>query len=440
MLIILNEPQQSAEQRVWYRLKTNKELVESVAEQLRHIFHKVVTYQELETKNAPSILVDILASSKSGQTIVFVVRKVLADSTLLHSTYPSIAAFKNELRYSLIKPPPSLGVLVIGQVGDPVQALFDQYQIPLVSISTDISETKKRLQNTFGRCGIKVSDLDAEELVRRESPSEIAKSTPAASTKKEKRFQVMEWLLDLIDWWNTRDLVILTILLLITLGGIRFINGHLSWMADVAHVLGGVVLVLIVVKETRNDMRRKQSCLNPLLVIEREERKLIIRRDAWYLERHIVLKARHNVESYRFRVEWTGSKDVIVECEGEGEIVSNQEFLTRREALTWCLWELKFKEPMRRGEIQTVVLKYTMPDPKHTAQPYHFIAYQHVWKCREFKCRLCLEEGIHPKAVYFVKGAEQFALAPVPDSSEYEVYERPTVGTKYHIEWDVSNN
>jgi hypothetical protein len=191
---------------------------------------------------------------------------------------------------------------------------------------------------------------------------------------------------------------------------------------------------------------RDRTCINPYLIIERDERKLMVGRNEWHLERHILLKARRKVESYRIRVNWSGSsQNVQITCRSEDGTIQRQSVVSSK-ALRWSHWELKFDKPMARGEVRPIQLKFTLPDPEHQVAPYYLISYKHVWKCKEFECRLFLSDDIKPEAVYFVRSderampVEKARITPTPDSHEYVIHEKPAAGgAKYGLEWELKN-
>lgn len=427
--------------RSFSRAIARRDGVGLVAKQLRQIFCDVVIDKEMEVEDGFNALVNIWAKSRNGQEIAFHVEFVPSGFTFLYSTFLVIDAFKDELLQRSHKPPIVLGVVVIGEVDESVRALFEHSKTPLVIFSKELGTTKTRLQAAFRQCGVRLPELSDGVVV---VPSASSEDVHVLSSRPLLKEQMSLWG-ELLDWLNTRALAITAIFLLSVVGAITLFAESPLWMTDFALVVATGILFIIMLQDVIADKRRVTNCLNPYLVIQREERKLVVRKNEWELERHLLLKARrNNVYGYRFRVEWTGSShDVKIECQGDGEIIPQEDQLLKREAPSWGLWELRFAEPMKWGEARRVLLKYTMPDPQQTAQPFHFIGYQHVWKCRELKCRLSLEEGIQPRAVYFVRGADYIRLEKDPnvsdESNEYEISERPVLGAKYHIEWEIKN-
>jgi hypothetical protein len=193
-------------------------------------------------------------------------------------------------------------------------------------------------------------------------------------------------------------------------------------------------------------MNKGKICLNPHLIVLRDESKLVVKKDAWLCEQHILFKARRmKVEEYLFKLGWSGSSQKVkITCRDEDGIVTQKNVVTSK-ARNWHLWSVKFDRPIQKGETREVVLRYILPDPEHKALPYLFISYQNVWKCKEFECRLSLADDLKAKAVYFVRGTEptmKLRKVRIPrslDSNEYIIHEHPDAESKYSLEWELKN-
>jgi hypothetical protein len=228
------------------------------------------------------------------------------------------------------------------------------------------------------------------------------------------------------------------------LGIILTITGKLLF-AELVVLTGIFVAGLIIYLKEKI---ATQTCLNPYIIILREEKKLVIKKDGWFIEKHILFKARRKtVEAFFVHVDWTGSQDVKITCRDEDGIIVQKNFVTSK-VVNWPLWELKFARPLRRGEMRRIVLTYMLPDPAHKASPYYFMSYKNFWRIKEFEWRLSLAEDLKPKAVYFVKGVwpdKALKKAKIPrdlESSEYIVHEWPEQESKdavYSFEWELKN-
>jgi hypothetical protein len=131
-------------------------------------------------------------------------------------------------------------------------------------------------------------------------------------------------------------------------------------------------------------IQKRKACLNPDLEILSDE--IVVRIEKFYreVEQHILFRSQTNVKEYRFKFFWTeSSQDVKIECRPFGGALSLDPTLHSR-ALRWQMCILHFAEPMRRGQTKTVGLRYILPDPGHSAEPYQLITYSHVRHCEEF--------------------------------------------------------
>lgn len=87
--------------------KSYAKFKESAIQQLMQIFPSVEKDRELKTKNVPSMLVDIIATSANGRLIIFEIKHVHPQQTIGYSVLPSVAALKKQLQKYRQKPHPS---------------------------------------------------------------------------------------------------------------------------------------------------------------------------------------------------------------------------------------------------------------------------------------------------------------------------------------------
>ncbi len=191
------------------------------------------------------------------------------------------------------------------------------------------------------------------------------------------------------------------------------------------------------------DDEKRKKCLNPDLIILKDEIVVIVEKAQRLVNRHILFRARDLVHEYRFKFFWTGSSpNVRIECSPhDGEIQLDSTL--RSKALRWQLCILHFRQSLRRRKTKLVAIRYIMPDPAHSSEPYQIISYAHVWQCDECVIHLSFKDGLKPSAVYFVESNEanevvkKEIVSPQQQSSlEFVVQKQPVSGYKYSIEWD----
>jgi len=406
------------------------EAIDSAYEQLKTIFPsaRIEKNKKIKTRHVPSVLVDLVVQLSDDQLIIFEIVYISPKSTLSYSEYPSIAVLKDTLTEVAATPPPLLIVLATGHVDDTVKGFFENSGIPVVPLASNPAATRSSLREALERQRIYIPELFEDEEYLAESESD-GFGGPADES-----------------WWKklknalSNPLIALQIFLVATVALLLAAKDKV-WMAEffilATVVLGGFIF------SWKN--RRRPSCINPKLIIEKDQRKLMVENDRWILERDILFKARGRVNGYQFRMDWTGSSnDIDIDCGAyDGEIV--KKYLVKSEALKKQLWELQFDRPMRKGETRKVALRCVLPDPQHKAAHYHAILYKNVWDCKEFECRLSLSDDLEPNAVYFVYGTDmdvplrKIKLSPDLASHEYVVHERPAANLKYSLEWELKD-
>ena len=425
----------SAATQIGHRPATKAEIVELAFQQLKRIFPAANKEQELKTERVPGVLVDILAQTADDRLLIFeVIHVPPPQRSLSYTTYPPLATLKETVAGISPEDPPVVVALTTCGIPAVVEKIFEQAQIPLIELSHNPVETAARLRDAFKKYAIEVSELEADTVSPASTAVENTSKSPLEFERKQK-------LIESIDRLNLTVFAAINILLLIFLGFISLLSKNPLLFAAVSISIAVVAAIIIYAKEKIRD----RNCINPGLIIEREERKLIVGKNEWHLERHILLKARRKTEAYRFKVNWSGSSpQVQIACRNEDGVIQEQS-VVKSKALRWSHWELKFDKPMSRGETKPILLKLTLPDPEHKVAPYYLMSYNHVWKCKEFECRLSISDDIKPEAVYFVRSdarampVEKAKITPTPDSHEYVIHEKPASGAKYGLEWDLKH-
>jgi hypothetical protein len=422
--------------RLVRRQQAEAAFIDLTFQQLSRIFPFVYKHQEMKTEDIPSLLVDIIARSTNGQLILFEVKYFPPNTTLDYAVYPSIAALKDSVKNFALEVPPIVAVIANNSANEAIRNIFVSSEIPLITLAANTDETKARLQAAFQEFAVTLPEFapDAKTKIMR-AEREPRDDQPAAQKLKHK-------VLAYIDRLNLNVAIVINILLTLGLGIILGVNEKLL-LAELVALVGIVVVgVIIYLKE----MIKSQACLNPNLIVLRDESKLVVKRDVWFCEQHLLFKARRKkVDEYLFKVEWTGSSPKVkITCRDEDGIVAKKNVVISR-AMPWNLWGLKFDRPLPKGQMRGVVLKYILPDPEHKASPYLFFSFNNVWKCKEFQYRLALADDLKAKAVYFVQGAAPAMMlkkVKIPrnlNSNEYVIHEQPDSESKYSLEWELKN-
>jgi len=409
-----------------FRRRTKLNFVESTFRQLVTSFPNAQKHQGFKTDAIPGLSVDILAKSSEGRYILFILKHFLPNTSINYSAYPSVAAIRDAVKASGETPPPILIVITNTPADEPVENFFGAAGIPLIALASNEPETKNRLERILEQLGITLPEL------RPNGNLGVSRAPEFLQENDGDRWKISRY----TDKLNLNLFVKVVLVILLIL--------HLTVKNEFWLIESFVLAIATTAYLFLSTIEKKSRFINPDLLIESEERNLTVRRDEWYLERRICLKALRKVEVLRLSVDWTGSsKNIKITCGPHDGILKHKNFVESR-ALDWNLWELYFEQPMHRWESREIVLKYTLPDPKHTAKPYHFIAFN--LPCKDFRCRLSLADDIKTRAVYFVRGATPFVTVkkreiPLdPVSHEYIVQEKPNPRVKYSLEWEEIAN
>lgn len=412
------------------RPRTDADLIELAYHQLKLIFPFIDKQYELKTQKMTSVLVDIIAHSESGQIIIFEVREISHHTIFGYAEYPPIALLQNDIRQIAPDKPPIVVVLTSGRINELVQNLFAKSNIPLITIGRTPIETKVRLHEAFQRNGIHLSEFT---LPPEQDELEVYLSSVPYWEESSR--------LARLDKIRLSSFVYLMMPILVL--GAELVFQYTSTFTNLVIFAFAAIMGIYL---TLRDIRRNKLCINPNLIVERDQRRLIVKENEWVLERRIIFKARRKVDEYLFKLDWTGSsQNVIINCENEYGRLAKKTFVNSA-ALHKQLWALHFEKPIRTGEIREIVLRCIFPDPEHKAMPYHIFSYNNVWKCKEFECRLALAKNLQPNAVWLVRGTKmdvafnKTEISPDLYSNEYVVHERPnSASLRYSMEWELKN-
>jgi len=135
---------------------------ENAIQQLVQIFPSVEKDFELKTKNVPSMLVDIIATSANGRHLIFEIKHVYPEQSLGYSALPSVAALKDAVEEISPQTPPIVTILTNSPISDSVRIFFAQHGIPAVVLTTHVPETKADFQKAFEQCAIAIPELGAK--------------------------------------------------------------------------------------------------------------------------------------------------------------------------------------------------------------------------------------------------------------------------------------
>lgn len=133
-------------------------------EQLREIFAFAQMEMPVEAARMPSVSVDIAARSRNGRLILFEAKFTEVSRRLPRSTYLSIAALKAVTDELSIVEPPVVAVLSNADVDDTTRSMFAKSGIPIITLGSDSTETKERLQEAFQEFGIELPETGGQPL------------------------------------------------------------------------------------------------------------------------------------------------------------------------------------------------------------------------------------------------------------------------------------
>lgn len=409
---------------------------EALAQQLKSIFSHVEARKELQTEDLPDLQVDFFINSANGQAVVVETKYLQPNRKIDYFVFPPFAALNDAIQNLPNQAStPIVAVVTNADIPDSVQEVFAETGIPFITLGFTVDETKQRLQEAFQKLGIALPELVFNQPART--------FFQQATRSQSRREEFTETVSNYLDRVSLNLLFLSGTVVLVGLGVINLLVHNELWLLEALALVFFLSAGALVYSR---DRKKEERFINPKVIIKSEERNLTVQKDQWLMERHLLLKARGKVERYLFNVEWTGSsKNVQISCVEGGAKTVQKDFIDSK-AMNWHSWGLEFDKPLKRGEEREIVLEYILPDPEHTAAPFHKIAFTNVWQCREFTCRLLLAEGMKPRAVYLVKEAtkpnferEKAEILPEPQSHTYVVHERPAPLSKFSLEWDLKN-
>ena len=222
-----------------------------------------------------------------------------------------------------------------------------------------------------------------------------------------------------------------------TTTGARWPFINIKW----AIILIGMAFIFLVVSYLMKTIwqERKPVLTNPALWIERDELAIKVHPNGREVERRYDFKAKKSVDRYRFKLRWSGTKEVKIDLVGTDDGLSR--VTGPRVQWEWHRYEVFFKQPLNAGERKTLVVRYDLPDDKKTAQPHHLVSYAHVLGCSKLILRLAFPEDNRRRDVYLIQYdanwevVEGLPLGRDVDDHEYRIEVNVKPGIKYSLEW-----
>lgn len=213
-----------------------------------------------------------------------------------------------------------------------------------------------------------------------------------------------------------------------------------------ASVLIGLSIVgLLLILMSKRSIKKYPRLVNPYLIIDRDDLLVELKQDRREVEERIIFLALRKVDTYSFKIYWTGSSpEVMVSCDPSvGELKPDKNHPYSK-VVSWQVYHLVFNEPIKPYEKREVILKLTVFDKDHKAMPYHIISYAHVRQCKSLLWRVVYEDSLLPTKVCFVEFDEKEIARnrrelQSRDMNEYFVSVYPVQGWKYSVEWDYES-